>query len=184
MTKSELSDALERSPVIAAVRDDFWEAAISSPAEIIFYLKANIMTVKDKISQAIENKKIIFVHLDLADGIAKDRAGLCFLASCGVSGIISTRNQLINLAKDEGLLAVQRIFALDSQGISSAHDISSSADLIEIMPGVVPKVISKFSLGDKGVIAGGLIETKQEVVCALRAGAVAVSTGKNELWEI
>ncbi|MFQ8953550.1 MAG: glycerol-3-phosphate responsive antiterminator [Oscillospiraceae bacterium] len=32
------------------------------------------------------------------------------------------------------------------------------------------------------VIAGGLIETKQEVTAALSANAIAVSTGKKELW--
>ena len=40
-------------------------------------------------------------------------------------------------------------------------------------------------IGDElaaAVIAGGLIETKQEVTNALGQGAAAVSTGKNELW--
>ena len=32
------------------------------------------------------------------------------------------------------------------------------------------------------VIAGGLIQTKQEVMEALRCGATAVSTGCKELW--
>ncbi|MBQ3075076.1 MAG: glycerol-3-phosphate responsive antiterminator, partial [Clostridia bacterium] len=32
------------------------------------------------------------------------------------------------------------------------------------------------------LIAGGLIETKAEVMDALQSGAIAVSTGKEELW--
>jgi glycerol uptake operon antiterminator len=34
------------------------------------------------------------------------------------------------------------------------------------------------------VIAGGLVETKAEVTAALKAGAMAVSTGKPALWSM
>ncbi len=178
--KNKLIDALERSPIIAAVRDDNFFDAINSEAEVIFYLKANLLTVKERIKKAIENNKMIFVHIDLADGIGRDKTGIEFLANIGVSGIISTRNQLITAAKDKGLLTVQRFFALDSQGLESIKE--SSADLIEIMPGVIPKVIKKFSTQSTPLIAGGLIETKSEIVLALQSGAIAVSSGKIELW--
>lgn len=184
MTKNELFNALERSPVIAAVRDDGWDEAIASSAEVIFYLKANLMTVKQRISEAVQNDKIVFVHIDLADGIGRDKTGIEFLCECGVQGIISTRSQLINIARDRGLLTVQRFFALDSQGLDSIRDIAGAADLLEIMPGIVPKIVSKFSESGAAVIAGGLIETKEEVMTALRAGATAVSTGKTALWDI
>ena len=184
MTKRELIDILDMNPIIAAVRDDGWEKAIASSAEVIFYLKANLLTVEKRIAEAIEKGKTVFVHIDLADGIGKDKTGIEFLSKCGVHGIISTRNQLINIAKDKGLMTVQRFFALDSQGLDSIRDIASSADLIEIMPGVVPKIIQRFSLDGAAVIAGGLIETKDEVMTALTAGATAVSTGKNELWNL
>ncbi len=184
MTRSDLTDALERSPIIAAVRDDGFAAALSSPVEVIFYLKANLMTVRERVSEAVAKGKLIFIHIDLADGIGKDRAGIEFLANCGVSGIISTRNQLISLAREKGLLTVQRFFALDSQGLGSIRDIAGAADLIEIMPGVVPKIIERFTVNGGSVIAGGLIETKDEVMTALGAGAVAVSTGKQALWEM
>lgn len=186
MTKNDLINALEVSPVIAAVRDDGWDKAIASPAEVIFYLKANLMTVKEKVAEAVANGKTVFVHIDLADGIGKDKTGIDFLAECGVHGIISTRNQLISIAKEKGLLTVQRFFALDSQGIESIRDVSSAsaATALEIMPGVVPKIIEKFAEKGALVIAGGLIETKDEVMTALNAGAAAVSTGKNNLWNI
>lgn len=186
MTKSELINALEISPVIAAVRDDGWDDALASPAEVIFYLKANLLSVKDRVCEAVEKGKIVFVHIDLADGIGKDKSGVEFLARCGVHGIISTRNQLVAIAKEKGLLTVQRFFALDSQGLDSMRDVSnaSAADLLEIMPGVIPKIIEKFAERGLTVIAGGLIETKSEVTTALRAGATAVSTGKSDLWSI
>ncbi|MBR6510279.1 MAG: glycerol-3-phosphate responsive antiterminator [Clostridia bacterium] len=184
MTKSDLFCILERSPVIAAVRDENFETALTSSAEIIFYLKANLLTVKKRVSEAINSGKIIFIHIDLAEGIAKDQTGIKFLANIGVHGIISTRSHLIKNAKDEGLLTVQRFFALDSQGLNSVREIIGSADFIEIMPGVIPKVIEEFVKTSGDIIAGGLIETKDEVITALKLGATAVSTGKTHLWEL
>ena len=186
MTKNELLNILEASPVIAAVRDDGWDKAITSPAEVIFYLKANLMTVKEKVAEAVAKGKTVFVHIDLADGIGKDRTGIDYLYRCGVGGIISTRSQLVAAAREKGLLTVQRFFALDSQGLDSIRDVSGvgAADFIEIMPGVVPKVIELFAEKGASVIAGGLIETKEEVMSALGAGAIAVSTGKNNIWNI
>ena len=184
MTKAEVIDCLERAPVIAAITDNAWANALAAPVEMLFYLHANINTLCDRIAEAHAAKKHLLVHLDLADGIAKDRAGLEFLAKAGVDGIISTRSQAVHLAKEAGLLTVQRCFALDSQGTESISEVLRTAapDLLEIMPGVIGKLIDRFSAGSIPVIAGGLIETKAEVTAALRSGAVAVSTGKQDLW--
>ena len=92
----------------------------------------------------------------------------------------------IRMAKDQNLLTVQRFFALDSQGMGSIQEMlrSTNPHLMEIMPGVVGKAIRQFSAGTIPVIAGGLIETKQEVTAALGNGATAISTGRQELWDL
>ena len=184
MRTSDLTERLESSPVIAAIRDNKWQAALASPSEVLFYLEPHLRTIQEKVSQAHEADKLLFVHLDLAEGIGKDREGVEFLAQCGVDGIISTRAQIIRLAKDSGLLTVQRFFALDSQGLDSIQEMlkTSKPHLMEIMPGVIPKVIDRFSSGNIPVIAGGLIESKAEVTGALGCGAAAVSTGCETLW--
>lgn len=186
MKVSELKACLERYPIISVIYDENWSAALEAPPEILFHLKANINTLPTHVQQAHSAGKWVFVHIDLADGIGKDRAGLHYLKNCGVDGIISTRSQMIRLAHDAGLLAVQRCFALDSQGVSSIDELleNSSPDLLEIMPGVIGKVIEHFSKAAIPVIAGGLIETKVEVTTALGCGAYAVSTGKQDLWYI
>lgn len=175
---------LDDCPVIAAVKDKGIGEAVSSPSSIIFDLGANINTVKDSIELAHGNDKMIFVHIDLAEGIGKDRYGIDYLKDLGVDGIISTRGNLIKAAKERSLITVKRVFTLDSQGVVSAMaDIDDpSADIIEIMPGVIPKIIERFAGSGKPIIAGGLIETKAEITAALSHGAVAVSTGKKELW--
>lgn len=186
MTITELNDCLERSPVISAVQDNLWDEALKSPSEVIFYLKANISTLQKKVQEAHDLGKYIFVHIDLAEGIGKDKAGVEFLYSCGVDGVISTRNQMIKLAREFNMLTVQRFFALDSQGLESMHELFeiSKPDMAEIMPGVISKIIKRLSNGSKPVIAGGLIETKAEVTDAITSGAIAVSTGNKELWYI
>lgn len=185
MRADELKDRLECFPVIAAIRDDKWQQALASPCDVLFYLEANLMTVKARILQAHEAEKAIFIHLDLAEGIGKDRSGIEYLAKCGVDGIISTRGQVIRLAKDAGLLTVQRFFALDSQGMDSVQEMlkNTNPHFMEIMPGVIPKAVKRFSGGAIPVIAGGLIDAKQEITAALGCGATAISTGCTALWE-
>ena len=184
MQLTQMNDILEQNPIIAAIDDDRWEAALQAPVQVLFYLSANLLTVQQRIAQAHDAGKYVFVHMDLAEGIGKDRAGLRYLAICGVDGIISTRAQLIRLAKEQNLLTVQRFFALDSKGMESISDMLRSAapHMMEIMPGVIGKAVRYFSAGSTPVIAGGLIQEKHEITEALRCGATAVSTGAQDLW--
>lgn len=186
MESRKIMETLEQNPVIAAVGDDKWEAALHSPAQVIFYLSASLLTVAQRIREAHEAGKLLLIHLDLAEGIGRDRVGVHYLADLGVDGIISTRAQIIRFTKERGLMAVQRFFALDSKGVESMEELlqSTCPDLMEIMPGVIGKIIHRFSRGRVPVIAGGLIQTKAEVTEALGSGATAVSTGKQELWYV
>ena len=184
MKISEMITCLECNPVVAAVTDEKWQAAVESPAQVIFYLSANLLSVAEKVQQAHEAGKFVMVHMDLAEGIGRDRAGIRFLAQCGVDGVISTKAQLIRLAKEQNLITIQRFFALDSKGMESIEEMlrNTNPHLMEIMPGVIGKAISRFKKCGIPVIAGGLIETKQEVTEALGTGATAVSTGQEQLW--
>jgi glycerol uptake operon antiterminator len=184
--KSKIISALEELPVIAAVRDRFFEPALNSPASVIFLLGGDISTIGDKIRAAKEKGKFIFVHIDLTDGIGKDKSGLKFLYSLGADGILSTRGNLIKFAKEIGFITIQRFFVYDSYGVNGIEDMvnNTKPDFIEIMPGLIDKITARFSKGITPLIAGGLIETKQEITNALNSGAFAVSTGKEELWNM
>ena len=175
---------LEENPVIAAIGDNKFQQALESPAQVIFYQSANLLTVAERVQAAHNAGKFVVIHMDLAEGIGRDRSGLRFLAQQGADGIISTKTQLIRQAKDLGLLTVQRFFALDSLGLESIEEMlrSSEPDLIEIVPGVIPKVLTRFAQNKTPVIAGGLLETKAELTQALSCGVIAASTGQTELW--
>lgn len=182
--KETVLKCLEAAPVIAAVRDKLFDKALVSPVDVIFLLGGEISTIANRIQSAKQAKKYIFIHIDLTEGIGKDKSGIRFLARCGADGIISTKSSLIRQAKELGLITIQRFFAYDSHGVNSIEDVlgSTQPDIMEIMPGVIGKVIERFSCGNIPLIAGGLVETRQEVTTALKLGAIAVSTGKEELW--
>lgn len=172
--------------VIAAVRDDeALQIALKSAVNIIFDLAPNIETIAKIVKLCRENDKMLFIHIDLAEGIGKDKAGLKFIKDCGVDGILSTRSSLIKLANDIGLKTVQRTFIVDTQSLETAFlSVKTKPDMVEIMPGVIsPRVMKKICDEIQiPVIVGGLIEYKEEIEAAISSGVTAVSTGKKDLW--
>ena len=125
--------------------------------------------------------------MDFAEGIGKDRAGVDFLARQGVDGILTTRTNIVRMAKEFDLVTVQRFFLVDSHSLGTSAESRklSKPDIIELMPGIVTKKIREFaSITDTPIIAGGIIETEEEVRAALEAGADIVSTGEFGLWDL
>ena len=178
---------MKKTIIIAAARSsDEFASALKSQTDTIFMLAPNIADIKEQATAAHKAGKKIFIHLDLAAGIGKDEYGIRFAKEQGVDGIISTRTNIIKLAKKENLFTVQRFFVVDSQSVTTTIESakSSKADMIEIMPATVTKVIKKLKQElDMPIVAGGLIETSQEIEDAISCGATAISTGKKEFWE-
>lgn len=178
----------DEQPIIAAVRNkESFLSACGSPVRVIFLLSADIFDLTDLAKKAHAHGKKVFLHMDLAEGVGKDGSGVKFVKGCGIDGIITTRASLIKQAKDNGVLCVQRFFMVDSHSVGTATESIRSArpDMIEIMPGIASKTIRCLSHDlSVPIIAGGLLETKEEIMAALSAGASAVSTGKKELWEL
>ena len=172
--------------VIAATRTESdFVAAVESDVDTIFDLAPDIMTVAPRLKAAHNAGKKLFIHIDLSKGLGRDESGIKYLKFLGIGGIISTKSPMIKIARELGLTTVQRFFIVDSRFIESTADAlkSSKPHMIEIMPGTVTKVISKLKATTQTpIIAGGLIESTDEVSAALESGAAAVSTGRNELW--
>jgi glycerol uptake operon antiterminator len=172
--------------IIAAVRnDEEFDKALLSDTSAIFLLYADILELEKCAKKAHDKAKKLFVHIDLTTGLGKDKSGIEFAKKAGIDGIISTKASLIKNAKESGLETVQRFFIVDSRSIDTTLETLKSAkpDMIEVMPGVAPKIIQKLKQKtDTPIIAGGLIETKEEVLTAIKAGASAISTGISALW--
>lgn len=74
---------------------------------------------------------------------------------------------------------------MDSASLNHGSKLLSAAgpDMVEVLPALVPKAITRLSRELKRpVIAGGMATEPMEVVQALQAGALAVSTSERALW--
>ena len=185
--KNIFDEKIKNNPVIAAVKSiENLQSALDSDCNVIFLLCGSISTLKSTI-EAVKNKgKMIFVHVDLIDGLGRDAAAIKYLHNeFSPNGIISTKNLLLKAAAKEGMLTIQRFFILDS--ISLLQCLRQSAEskptAIEIMPGIMPEIINEISKQiPVPVIVGGLIKSKAEIDNALKNGAHGVSVSKSELW--
>ena len=101
-------------------------------------------------------------------------------------GIISTKPQIVKAAKKYNLLAIQRVFIFDTLSLNNVKNhMITECDALEVLPGVIPKVLGIISRETKKpLVSGGLIESKNEVIQALNSGATCVSTTKKEIWDM
>ena len=186
MKRSDFADILYGSPVIAAVRDrEGLQKALASECQVLFFMCGSLCTIGDMTREAKQRGKTVFVHLDLVEGLGhQSPAAIDFLMEhAAIDGIISTKPGMIAYAKKRNLLAIQRYFLLDSLSLNNLLSLSSSADAIEILPAVLPKIFRWILQRQKlYLIAGGLISDKEDIMSILKAGAVAVSTSSSDLW--
>lgn len=186
--KQDFYRRLEESPVISAAKDiNMLERAVKSPCGIIFMLGGDIFNLPHAVELVHRHGKMIFIHVDLIDGFSHDATALRYISeNIRPDGIISTKAGQIKTARELGMLTVRRFFIIDSLSLDNAATADAEkADAVEIMPGVMPKIIEK--LGKKmktPLIAGGLISEKDDVIAALRAGAAGVSTTAESVWEL
>ncbi len=175
--------------IIAAIGDlANLEAAIQSRCRTIFLLTGNIFTLQDSIDTIHRASKKVYVDIDLMEGFGKDAVFVDYLHEVlNPDGIVTTRGNLIKKAKSLNLFAIQRIFVFDSRSLNSGIDLvlKIRPDAVEILPGIMPKVIRKTRDETKlPVICGGLILDKEDVDGAIGAGAIAITTSNSSLWNL
>ncbi|MBX0313365.1 glycerol-3-phosphate responsive antiterminator [Planomicrobium glaciei] len=180
---SELKGVL---PVLRNMKE--FERLLSSDHEYIIYLEIRLSQLKALVQAAKKAKKKVILHIDLIQGLKADAYGIEYLVrEVKPDGIVSTRSNVIAMAKKNKLMTIQRLFLLDSHALE--HNIKLinqvKPDYIEILPGIIPSVIAEVhEQTGIPVIAGGLIRTKEDIELAYGGGAVAISTSQAELWEL
>lgn len=188
VTQKSVVSLLYSNPVIPAVRTaaDFKLAMTDTAAPAIILLFGDINMLPDLLTQAKQCNKRLILHIDLFEGIGKDRAGIIFLARMGVTAIITTKSQLAKHARDQGMIVIQRLFVMDSEAIKTGANLLGNfkPDALEILPASVPaSVVARLqSLTGLPIFAGGLVETEEDILSAVKKGICAVSTNKKELW--
>lgn len=173
--------------IIPAVRKpEDLAAACRSEWPILFLLTGNLFTVEDYVREANESGKKVFLHVDFLAGLGTDPVAVEYIADrVRPAGIISTKSHMVKQAKKCGLQAIQRLFLIDTSALEHGiHTVRQNRpDALEVMPGLIPRVIGELSASTSlPIIAGGLIKDHAEIEMALQAGAAAVSMGNKSLW--
>ncbi|MCE5234743.1 MAG: glycerol-3-phosphate responsive antiterminator [Clostridiaceae bacterium] len=182
-------DAVGQSPVIAAAKDEqgLERCLELDDIRIVFLLFGNIVNIGELVRRAKAKDKLALVHADLVEGLSNREIAVDFLKKCTeADGILSTRPNLIRRARELHMCTVLRVFLIDSMALANVVSYDAARpDFIEIMPGISPPAIKKVCAAIKTpVLAGGLISSKDDVIRALEAGAMAVSTTNREVWRM
>lgn len=164
-----------------------FERFLKSPYEIGVFLEMHIAQLKHVNAMAEANGKKMLYHMDMIHGIKSDDYSTEFICQeYKPYGLISTKSNVILKAKQKGLIAVQRVFLLDSHALEKSYKLleKTQPDYIEVLPGVVPQLIAEVNERVKiPLFAGGFIRSVEDVEYALNAGAKAVTTSKKEIWK-
>ena len=183
----EFIETIRDNPVIAAVQNkNALARALDLRVPTIFLLNTDILSAKESVGMARRAGCNAFLHMDLVDGLNANAKALDYVKNnIEPSGIISTKSALIKYAREQGVFCIQRFFMVDSASFEGSVKAvrKNKPSMVELMPGIVPDVIRRFTEKvDTPVIAGGLVTHKQQVIGALSAGAIGVSTGCQALW--
>ena len=189
----EFYDAVEANPVIAAVKNDAGlQAAVEmEEIQVIFVLYGDVCTIPEILERIKAAGKKAMVHIDLIAGLSAKEISVEFIArQTRADGIITTKPALVRRAKALGIFAVLRFFVIDSLALKNIENLemqcgTSRPDFIEVLPGVMPKVLGRIAKVSRiPMIAGGLITEKEDVIAALSVGAIAVSSTNQDVWKL
>ena len=189
----EFYDAVEANPVIAAVKSDAGlQAAVEmEEIQVIFVLYGDVCTIPEILERIKAAGKKAMVHIDLIAGLSAKEISVEFIArQTRADGIITTKPALVRRAKELGIFEVLRFFVLDSLALKNLENLemqcgTSRPDFIEVLPGVMPKVLGRIAKVSRiPMIAGGLITEKEDVIAALSVGAIAVSSTNQDVWKL
>jgi glycerol uptake operon antiterminator len=184
----DLRERLAKHPIIPALRDlSSLDEALSFHPPVMMLLTGDIFDLHRVISHSREHNTITLVHLDLIDGVGRDKVGLRYLRdTLGLEGVVSTRSNLLKDARALGLVTILRLFVLDSAayhtGIGLLHSLGP--DAVEVLPGVVVPHLAAELAQDvaQPLIASGIIRNETDIRAVLAAGATAVTTSQRNLW--
>lgn len=188
--RDEFLEAFRRYPVIPSLRrQEALRTALASPAQVVLISSGDIFDICDHCRLVRDSGKMVLVHIDLIGGLGRDQAAVRFLKEkARIQGVVSPAGQVIAAARKEGLIAIHRLFALDAPSLETGLRVlsQSHADFIEVLPAIaltqVADVLRRHFA--QPFIAAGLIRTVRDVRAAFRAGAVAVDTSAEHLWNI
>lgn len=172
-------------PAVRQIKD--LEKLLHSSFEYIVVLDIHVAQLKSVIALAKQHGKKVFLHVDLIHGLQSDAYATEYVCQeFRPYGLLSTKSSVIMKAKQKGVVAIQRIFLIDSSAMEKSCALleKTKPDYIEVLPGALTEVIAEMkNRTGIPILAGGFIRTVDDVEQALHAGATAITTSKKELWK-
>jgi glycerol uptake operon antiterminator len=188
ISQDELWGWLEQSRIIPSIRiGENIPTACASPAKIVFLMFGTPVTIGDLVTQLKDSGKFPIVNIDLLSGFARDAAAIEFLAKSGAPGVISTHQDTLRAARSQGLLVVQRTFAIDSVAVANSFRTLEHflPDIIELLPAIAAPLIIPMLRPIRPrlpVIGCGLVSSLMQVDELVRQGVASVSASNPSLW--
>lgn len=188
MKKEDFLRETAQCPIIPAVKNDEWlKACTKTDSNLIYVIYGDICSISDIVCTIRESGKKAIVHVDLIQGLSSKEISVDFIRKyTDADGIISMKPSLIKRAQQLDLFAIQRFYTIDALTYANVvnHVKNCDPDVVELMPAGLTKVIQYLRQEiNKPLMASGLILDKDDVIGALKAGAIAVSTTNRALWE-
>ncbi len=172
-------------PAISNMKD--FEKFLQSPYEFCIVMDFYVGELAVISDMAQKYRKKLIVHVDLIKGLSNDEYAVVYLCqNLRLEGIISTHTNAIQMAKKKKKIAIQRIFLIDQQSLDKSYRLieNSMPDYVEVLPGLMPGIITEMrNRIDIPIITGGLIATLEDICAVIEAGAVSVTTSSRELWK-
>lgn len=164
-----------------------FDQIVKSDFEYIVLLEVHLSHLRALKQEADRYGKKLIIHADLIHGLKTDNFAADYLCNdINPTGIISTRSNMILKAKSRGIIAIQRLFLIDTIALEKSYSLikQTAPDYIELLPGVIPEMIAEVhERTGIPVITGGLVRTEAQITRAFEAGAVAITTSNRELWK-
>ncbi len=166
------------------------ELAVQGRSDFVLLSEVHIGNLEPLATRCTQAGKKVLVQADLIGGFKADRDGVKLLRNMfHVDGVLSQSAHVVSAAKKAKLLAVQRVFILDSRSLDRSLTAlgESRPDGIEVLPGSLAS--RYFDLFDQwgesaALIAGGMVRTSEEAEELFDLGYEAITSSTTDLWRM
>lgn len=188
LTKQSFLESTEKCPVIPEIKNDEWlEALKESDSDIAYVLYGDICSIADIVERVRGSGKRAIIHVDLIVGLSAKEISVDFIKKyTEAEGIISMKTAMIKRANELGMFTIQRFYMMDGFTYANIekHVKNCNPDVVEFLPAGLYKVMKYLAETiKKPIVASGLTQDKEDIIGALKAGAIAVATTNRSLWD-
>ena len=174
--------------MIPEIKNDEWlEALKESDSDIAYVLYGDICSIADIVERVRGSGKRAIIHVDLIVGLSAKEISVDFIKKyTEAEGIISMKPAMIKRANELGMFTIQRFYMMDGFTYANIekHVKNCNPDVVEFLPAGLYKVMKYLAETiKKPIVASGLTQYKEDIIGALKAGAIAVATTNRSLWD-